>query len=210
MSHRWWVVIVGAGIVSCVTTVVPPPPEPAPPPPPIVVPEGCLELLGGPWVHATEPSFRYLADDDGGTLTLAVERLVMPDAGFSPRRFRVDAGVTDAGAPPDAGASAPPDGGGRQDGGWLFAEPDGGFTPTVLVTLARTPAGFVGHALTTTRHPTGRLCEVRFPTKVLACGDGGLTLETDTAAAIGDACQPPARPQGLTREVHQLVRPKGP
>lgn len=233
MRRGWWLALVGS--VSCVTAVAPPAP-PAPPPAPVIaVPEGCLELQGGAWVHATDPSFRYLGDDDGGTLTLAVERRFVPDAGFVPRRFRVDAGSgevarldggrarPDAGAPdagaPDAGGLAV-DAGVRVDGGPAAPGPDGGptgdgdpdagVTPTIFVTLQRTPGGFVGEVRSTTRHPSGQVCEVRFPTKVLACGDGGLTLETDATAALGDACQAPAQPQGLTREVHRLVRPKGP
>jgi hypothetical protein len=177
------------------------------------VPDGCLELQGGAWVHAADPSFRYLGDDDGGTLSLAVERVFVPDAGFVPRRFRADAGIPDAGGPVvdggagvDGGAaSSSSDGGPAADGA-----PDAGVTPTIFVTLVRTPGGFVGEVRSTTRHPSGQVCEVRFPTKVLACGDGGLTLETEATAALGDACQPPAQPQGLTREVHRLVRPKAP
>ncbi len=218
MSSRWWVIVLlGLG---CVTPVAPPPPEP-PPPPPIVVPDGCLALQDGAWVHASDPSFRYAALDDGGTLTLAIERLQGPDAGFVPRRFR-DAGVEGDAPPPkarktpdagvlrlDGGADGGADAGAPDAGAPLEAD-DAGVEALVHLTLARTPAGFVGHVTTTFRHPAGRTCEVRFPTTVLACADGGLTLETDTAAAVGDACQPPARPQGLTREVHTLVRPRGP
>lgn len=228
MRRGWWLGLVGS--LSCVTAVAPPAP-PAPPPAPVIaVPDGCLALQGGAWVHATDPSFRYLGDDDGGTLSLAVERLFVADAGFVPRRFRVDAGTgdatrVDAGRPradagaPDAGSPVL-DGGARVDGGAPApaadggptgdGDPDAGVTPTIFVTLVRTPGGFVGEVRSTTRHPSGQVCEVRFPTKVLACGDGGLTLETDATAALGDACQPPAQPQGLTREVHRLVRPRAP
>lgn len=219
----WWLALVGS--LSCVTAVAPPAPPAPPPAPPIAVPEGCLELQGGAWVHAADPSFRYLGDDDGGTLSLAVERVFVPDAGFVPRRFRADAGSADAGRTdagrPWADAGSPvTDGGAGVDGGPASpatdagtaadGAPDAGVTPTLFVSLVRTPGGFVGEVRSTARHPSGQVCEVRFPTKVLACGDGGLTLETDATAALGDACQPPAQPQGLTREVHRLVRPKPP
>lgn len=179
-------------IIACVRTTPQPPPEPAPPPGPVfVVPAGCLELLAGPWVHATDPAYRYEAEDDGGTLTLVVSRIHVVDAGFSPRRFRpvdggVDAGSIDAGADLDAG-QAP-------------ASP-------VRVELQRTGNGFVGATLAPLVHPSGRVCEGRFPTTVLSCADGGLLLETQSATALGDACQAPARPLGLLTQQHPLVRP---
>jgi hypothetical protein len=40
----------------------------------IHVPAGCLDDLSGAYVHALNPSFHYLASDDGGTLLLAMER----------------------------------------------------------------------------------------------------------------------------------------
>lgn len=179
-------------ISACVTTTPQPPPEPpAPPRPPVMVPQGCLDSLSGNWVHATDPSYRYQGEDDGGTLTLVVTHVLTVDAGFSPRRFRViDAGVEDAGV----------------DGG---TELDAGTPPpsAVRIELQRTGNGFVGATLAPLTHPTGRVCEGRFPTKVLSCADGGLLLESQRATALGDACQAPARPLGLLTQQHQLVRP---
>lgn len=174
-------------ISACVTTTPQPPPEPpAPPRPPVMVPQGCLDSLGGPWVHATDPSYRYEGEDDGGTLTLVVTHVLTVDAGFSPRRFRVsDAGV-DAGPELDAGAPVP---------------------SAVRIELQRTGHGFVGATLAPLTHPTGRVCEGRFPTTVLSCADGGLLLESQSATALGDACQAPARPLGLLTQQHHLVRP---
>ena len=183
-------------ISACVRTTPQPPPEPpAPPRPAAVVPPGCLAWFGGSWVHATDPAYRYEGEDDGGTLTLVVTHVLGVDAGFYPRRFRVsDAGVAaggggadvDAGPEQDAGAPAP---------------------SAVRIELQRTPAGFVGATLAPLTHPTGRVCEGRFPTKVLSCADGGLLLETQSATALGDACQAPARPLGVLTQQHLLLRP---
>ncbi|MDP1826414.1 MAG: hypothetical protein Q8L48_24310 [Archangium sp.] len=175
-------------IAACVRTTPQPPPEPSPPPAPVfLVPPGCLAPLSGTWVHATNPAYRYEADDDGGTVTLVVSRQYVVDAGFSPRRFRqVDGGV-DAGIEVDAGQQA-------------AASP-------VRVELQRTGNGFSGATLAPLIHPSGRVCEGRFPTTVLSCADGGLLLETQSATALGDACQAPARPLGLLTQQHQLVRP---
>jgi hypothetical protein len=177
-------------IVACVRTTPQAPPAPAPSPAPVfAVPPGCLELLSGSWVHATDLAYRYEAEDDGGTLTFIVSRQHVVDAGFSPRRFRpVDGGV-DAGV--DAGVDL--------DAGQTPASP-------VRVELHRTGNGFVGATLAPLVHPTGRVCEGRFPTTVLSCADGGLLLETQSATALGDACQASARPLGLLTQQHQLVR----
>lgn len=156
----------------------PPPPAPPPPPPPsVVVPDGCSANLSGDWVHAVDPSFHYRGADDGGTLTLEVTRVEVPDAGFHPRRFR-DAGVADV----DAGAvDAGPD------------EPDAGSTtPAVQLVLTRTAKGFVGETRVTVRHPQGRDCEAVFPAEVLDCRDGGLVIAATPAVVLDDACQPPA------------------
>jgi hypothetical protein len=181
-------------LAACVRTTPQPPPEPpAPPRPAVMVPEGCLASLSGTWVHASDPGYRYEAEDDGGTLTLVVFHVPMLDAGFSPRRFRVDAGTdagTDAGEPTDAGPL------------------DAGPAPSsVRVELQRTANGFVGATLAPLTHPSGRLCEGRFPTTLISCADGGLLLETQSATALGDACQAPARPLGLLTQQHQLWRP---
>jgi hypothetical protein len=232
-------------VVACArpTPVAPP----APPPPPNV-PVGCLADLSGSWVHATDPSYRYEATDDGGTLTLVVSRFIVVDAGFRPRLFRVDAGSPDAGAPasslalhadagrearpsdagsPDAGArdaGAPdagardagaPDAGARDAGAPDSGAPDGGSSAgspdagavLVLVVLERTTHGFVGETRATVDHPSGRRCEAHFHTELLACGDAGLQLTTDTAAALGEDCQAPARAQPVPRAEQRLIRP---
>jgi hypothetical protein len=167
-----------------------------------MVPEGCLDSLAGSWVHATDPGYRYEAEDDGGSLTLLVFHVPAVDAGFSPRRFRVDArvdGGIDAGAP-DAGTidlpTSPP-------GALLDAGPG---PSSVRVELRRTANGFVGDTLAPLTHPSGRVCEGRFPTTLLSCADGGMLLETQSATALGDACQAPARPLGLLTQQHQLWR----
>ncbi len=171
---------------ACVRTTPQPSPELPPPARKVVVPPGCLEGFAGPWVHATDPGYRYQGEDDGGTLTLIVSHVATPDAGFSPRRFRaVDAGVVDAGV---IDAGTPSISGGR-------------------VELERTERGFVGQTIAPLTHPTGRTCEGHFPTTVVSCADGGLLLETQSATALGDACQAPARPLGLFTQKHQLWRP---
>ncbi len=54
---------------------------------PIRVPSGCEQNQAGEYHHAENPAFRYLGQDDGGTLTLAVVRasaegeVGTPDAG---------------------------------------------------------------------------------------------------------------------------------
>lgn len=181
-------------LVGCVRTASQPLPELPPPAPKIEVPPGCLDSFAGPWIHASDPSYRYSGEDDGGTLVLTVSHVAVPlDAGFSPRRFRpVDAGV-DAGMP-DAGTDA--------------GTADAGVEPwAVRVELQRTAHGFVGQTIAPLPHPTGRVCEAHFPTTVLSCADAGLLLETQSATALGDACQAPARPLGLLTQKHQLVRP---
>lgn len=184
------VLIIAAALVTCVTTTqlttAPPPPPPAPA---VVVPAGCLELQSGAWVHAEDPTWRYQAEDDGGALTLIVHHRVVLDAGFSPRRFRVqDAGL-------DAGPPTTDEDAGTQDE-----------LPSARVELFRTDAGFLGSTLTRFTHPAGTTCDVAFPTRVLGCGDGGLTLETEDSAALGDACQPPARPAETPLRRHHLRR----
>lgn len=176
-------------LLACVRTTPQPLPEAPPPAKPIDVPPGCLASMAGAWVHSSDPTYRYQADDDGGTVTMIVSHVPVVDAGFSPRRFRpVDGGV-------DAGAAPTPDAG---------PEPS-----SVRVELQRTDRGFLGNTLAPLIHPTGRTCEGRFPTTVLSCADGGLLLETQSATALGDACQAPARPLGLLTQKHQLVRPDG-
>lgn len=180
-------------VVSCVRTTPQPPPQP--PPPALDVPPGCLAPLSGPWVHAADPSYRYEGADDGGALTLLAFRELVVDAGFKPRRFRRDAGVDDAGPAPDAG---------EDDGASL----DGGDAPApTRVELVRSATGFAGQTVASVLLPSGQRCEARFPTRVLSCADGGLRIETQSSTALGEACQPPAQPQGQLVQVHQLVRP---
>lgn len=168
--------ILAAGLVGACQR--PPPPAPAPSPPPsLVVPEGCLADLSGEWEHAVDRSWRYHALDDGGTLTLEVTRVELPDARFHPRHFR-DAGP----APSDAGAT---------DAGEA-AEDAGVPSPRVQLVLERTRTGFVGQTRVTVRHPQGRDCEAVFPAEVLDCRDGGLLISATAAVTLDDACQPPA------------------
>jgi hypothetical protein len=177
-------------LAACVRTTPQPPPQPAVIPPAFVVPEGCLAPLGGSWVHATDRSYRYEAEDDGGTLTLFVTHVQVIDAGFSPRRFR----LTDAGLD------------GAVDAGPEVVDAGLPSSPWVRVELRRTASGFSGATLAPLAHPSGRVCEARFPTTVLSC-DGGLLLETQSATALGDACQAPARPLDQLTQQHRLVRP---
>lgn len=177
-------------LANCVTTSQTPPEPPPPPVPAIVVPEGCLESQAGTWLHADDQTWRYEAEDDGGALTLLVHHRVLVDAGFSPRKFRKPDGGIDAGPPPPlAGEDAGTD-----------------ELPTARIELQRTDGGFGGATLTRFTHPLGRVCDVRFLTRVLACGDAGLVLETEESTALGDACQPPARPAEVSRRRHHLVR----
>lgn len=174
--------ILAAGLVGACQRPPPPAPAPPPPPPSIVVPEGCLANLSGEWVHAADPTYRYFAVDDGGTLALEVTRVEPPDAGFHPRHFR-DAGS----APVDAGASA--------DAG-ADSEDAGNPRPRVELVLARTAKGFVGETRLTVRHPQGRDCDAVFPAEVVDCRDGGLVISAAAAVTLDDACQPPAAAPG--------------
>ncbi len=206
-------------------------PTPPTPPPPVNVPAGCLGDLSGTWLHDEDPSWRYDAVDDGGTVTLVVSRVDLPvDAGFRPRRFRDagvgdagldagrgDAGVADAGrtdaGPLDAGADAGLDATGREASAEAGAADgsvgtDAGTAPSSLtVRLTRTPAGFIGETSTSLPHPLGRVCEVHFKTEVLACTDGGLLLRTESATALGDSCEAPAKAQPVPMAEHHLHRP---
>jgi hypothetical protein len=228
--RAWWMVAVLAG-VSC-QRPPPPAPTPAPPPPSVVVPEGCLANLSGAWEHATDPTYRYLATDDGGTLGLTVTRVEPPDARFHPRKFR-DAGVPfaaatkgrsggrDAGATPDAGrapdAGATPDAGRAPDGGadaGATLEPelvDGGAPgPAVHLVLTRTAQGFVGQTRLTVQHPSGRDCEAVFPAEVVDCRDGGLVISATPSVSLGDGCQPPEAEASGAPVRHVLRRPASP
>lgn len=132
------------------------------------VPPGCEAPLGGEWRHATSPSWRYLGEDDGGTLVLAVQRV----------------------GPDDGGTGRPGDEGGPR------------------IELQRGPDGFVGRVVGTTFGPGDRRCTVSFPTEVVACTDGGLTLSTASKAFVDAECNPAPGAAQAPREVHQLVRPE--
>lgn len=84
--------------------------------------------------------------------------------------------------------------------------PDGGVTPAqeVAVVLERTPEGFLGAAHATV-YTASRPCEVSFPTEVVACTDGGLTLSSAEALLVDEtSCAVRADPQA-PRKQHQLV-----
>lgn len=175
----------------------PRPAEPQPTPaPPLRIPPGCEADLSGLWQHTKDPSYRYLADDDGGTVHLAVARLPLVDAGFVPRKFRAaDAGSVDAGSA-DAGSALEP-------------EPDAGDAapePQLTVIVTRSPEGFSGFTFAALRHPSGRTCEARFATRIVSCSDGGLLLEAEGTTALSDTCEPPAHPQDVPLVQHALTR----
>lgn len=73
-----------AALMACPARTPSPPTSAAPPP--VRVPPGCEANLAGEYHHAENPAFRYLGEDDGGTLSLAVVRAregeeASPDAG---------------------------------------------------------------------------------------------------------------------------------
>jgi hypothetical protein len=71
----WLTVACQVGWLGCIRKPpAPPASPPSPPGPPIQVPPGCLADLSGTYVHGQNPTYRYLASDDGGTLFIAVER----------------------------------------------------------------------------------------------------------------------------------------
>lgn len=72
--------VAALSLAAC-TTPAPPPGERAARP--IHVPAGCEQSQAGEYHHAENPAFRYLGEDDGQTLTLAVVRA------------RADGGVSD-------------------------------------------------------------------------------------------------------------------
>jgi hypothetical protein len=61
-------------LLSCTPRSLAPPHPAISTPPASRVPFGCERNLSGDYRHAQNPSFRYRATDDGGTLTLDVER----------------------------------------------------------------------------------------------------------------------------------------
>jgi hypothetical protein len=62
-----------AAVLMACPARIPSPPDPAAPPP-VRVPPGCEANQAGEYHHAENPAFRYLGEDDGGTLTLVVTR----------------------------------------------------------------------------------------------------------------------------------------
>ncbi|PTL78496.1 hypothetical protein [Vitiosangium sp. GDMCC 1.1324] len=67
-----WIVAGGlaAALTACPTRTPSQPPAPLP----IRVPPGCEKSQAGEYHHAQNPAFRYLGEDDGGTLTLTLAR----------------------------------------------------------------------------------------------------------------------------------------
>lgn len=132
-------------------------PPPLPAPEPVRIPAGCAADLSGDWELQADARFRYRGEDDGGALTLTVER----------------------------------------------EEADGG----VLISLARTPHGFVGKTLATGFTSTGHPCPIGFPTEATSCPDGGLLLRAAATASINDECQAPQHGPPPPQVEHLLVRP---
>jgi len=61
--------------LGCAAPKAPPVTAPAAPKPvPVRIPAGCAADQSGTYVHAEDPAFRYDGRDDGGTLSLRVER----------------------------------------------------------------------------------------------------------------------------------------
>lgn len=107
----------------------------------------------------------------------------------------------------------------RDDGGtlvlWLEQgpPPDGGprqaLAQAPRVVLERTPEGFAGRTEARTFTASGQSCEVSFPTRVVACLPGGLTLRAAPSAALDELCRaPPETPGGAPRPMveHRLLR----
>jgi hypothetical protein len=81
-------------ICGCVTSVPPTAPvvqNTAPQPPPVKIPEGCERDLSGEYAHAEDPSYRYSARDDGGTLELSAGR-TFADGGAGAPTIRLTRG----------------------------------------------------------------------------------------------------------------------
>ncbi|MCI0573108.1 MAG: hypothetical protein L0Y66_20375 [Myxococcaceae bacterium] len=105
---------------------------------------------------------------------------------------------------------------GEDDGGTLVlvvsrAGPDGGEGQAPgagpRIELHRTGEGFRGRVVDSSFGPGDTPCTVTFPTEVLACGDGGLTLSTTSATVVDEQCRPAPQTTPVRREVHRLVRP---
>ncbi|MGV3623227.1 MAG: hypothetical protein ACO1OB_20575 [Archangium sp.] len=206
---RW--ILCGLLVLGACVRGSPQTPAETPPAEPVNVPEGCLEPLGGAWIHATDQSYAYEGDDDGGTLVLRATHLTKPDAGFTPRKFRRGPEPVLLEPAEAAQAYAGRDGGSSDDTGVADAgsEPDAGavYRPEIRVELTRTAKGFTGFTLAPLLHASGRTCEGRFATRVLSCADGGLVLESEPSTSLGESCQSPAKPRGASPLQHQLKRP---
>lgn len=205
-----WPLCVLLGLGACVRGS-PQTPAETPPAEPVSVPEGCLEPLGGAWVHAIDQTYSYDAEDDGGTLVLRATHLAKPDAGFTPRKFRRGPEPVLLDAAEAAQAFLVRDGGAADDAGIADAgfEPDAGqvYRPEIRVELTRSARGFTGFTLAPLLHASGRTCEGRFATRVVSCADGGLVLESEPSTSLGESCQSPAKPRGASPLQHQLKRP---
>jgi hypothetical protein len=141
---------------SCVRAS-PPPAQLAEPIP--VVPPGCFENQSGSWKHSSDSRFFYEAFDDGGVVALAVFSVPTVDAGRPVRRFSRDGGLPWLLSVGDSGVDHE-------------LVPDAGPAPIAHLLLQRTPLGFVGVAT------PGVDGSCSFPTRVIACEPGTLTLET--------------------------------
>lgn len=168
----------------------PPPLPPAPLPP--RVPEGCLAGQAGHWVLSGDPTWTYEATDDGGTLELVARRTLAPlDAGFRPRRFRLDAGTEPPRPPEDGGAAA-------------SASKSDGILARIIA--ERTPEGFLGATRAPARDAQGRDCEASFRTEILECGDAGLLLKTEPSVELDERCQAIRHGTPPSFVEHRLVR----
>ena len=208
---RWPLLLLCA---ACARALPPPPPLPPP-----RLPPGCEASLAGPWVLASDPGWRYLGRDDGGTLELLVTRAgAPPDAGWRPRRFlaRPVDGDGGRGVPGEPGAPAreaqaagqgSTDGDAGRPAGEVPRGPPGepgaapreytvGGAPVRLV-LERTPGGLVG----LTRVPAPGGCAAVFRTEVLGCEDGGLVLRSQASVAVGEGCAAAPGPDRVDRLV---------
>jgi len=168
----------------------PPPLPPAPLPP--RVPQGCLGALAGRWVLSGDATWTYDATDDGGTLELVARRAAPSlDAGFRPRRFRLDAGTEPPRPPEDGGATAS-----ASVGDVILAR----------IIAERTPEGFVGATRAPARDAQGRDCQASFRTEILECGDAGLLLKTEPSVELDERCQANRHDAPPSFVEHRLVR----
>ncbi len=66
--------IAAGGLAAALTACPARTPSPPPAAPSISVPPGCEKNQAGEYHHTENPAFRYLGEDDGGTLTLTLAR----------------------------------------------------------------------------------------------------------------------------------------